>query len=338
MTELTEKEAQNIFNATSSAIRENDVEKLAKLALEPEVKDDSGTPSVEQPDPIQPEDTGKETDTPPLDDKSAEKKEEEESKETPKEELTELEKLQAQLAAVSKENHALKSQAGRVPHIQSRLQELDRKLEEYTKAKASPSSQPSTKIEPEVQAILKGIKETDPELADAVAKAIAKASDAVAEDSHSREFASVKAQHAETLKQYQDAETERFLEMYPNAKEVFASPSFTGWKSKQSRAVQALIASDNADDVAFTFEKYATDMLAEHPELRTKVENQPVVDEAAAKLAAEKAKQVETERQRKKETAANVGSSNATGKVELPVDADALFKKFSEEIRKDRTG
>lgn len=338
MTDLTEKEAQNIFNATSSAIRNNDVEKLASLADLPEVKEDEGAPVAQQPDETQLEEGNKETDTPPLDDESAEKKVEEESKETPKEELTELEKLQAQLAAISKENHSLKSQAGRVPHIQSRLKELDRKLEEFTKAQTSPSSQPSAKIEPEVQAILKGIKETDPELADAVAKAIAKASDAVAEDSHSRSLAIVKAEHAETLKQYQDAETERFLEMYPNAKEVFASPSFTGWKSKQSRAVQALIASDNADDVAFTFEKYAADMLAEHPELREKVKDQPVVDEAAAKLAAEKAKQVETERQRKKETAANVGSPNAAGKVELPVDADALFRKFSEEIRKDRTG
>lgn len=340
MTDLTDKEAQTLFNAASSAIRENDVEKLAALADTPEVTDDTGTPKVEDtPDPltITPDDDNKDnTDTPdPL--TTADQTDEKEKKDDDQKVPTELEKLQAQLAAVSKENHALKSQAGRVPHIQSRLKDLDRRLEELQKVSTSPSSQPSTKITPKVEAILAGIKETDPELAKAVLAAIATASDEVAIDGTSRELAATKAAHAEATQEYQQAEAQRLVEMYPNAKEVFVSPSWAEWKSKQSRAVQSLAGSDSADDVAFAFDKYAQDMLKAHPELATKGTT-PVVDDTAAKLAAEKAKQVETQRQRQKETAANVGSPAGAGKVELPDDAIALFNKFSADIRKERTG
>lgn len=341
MTDLTDKEAQDIFNAASSAIRENDVDKLAKLAEEPEVKVDSGEPKVEDtPEPITPVEDDKEKkedDTDPLVDKTADQKDDDKDKgNTP--EPTELEKLQARLAAVSKENHALKSQAGRVPHIQSRLKDLDRKLEELTKAATSPSSQPSTKITPKVEAILAGIKETDPELAKAMAAAIAAASDEVATDSTSRELESTRAAHAEATQEYQQAEAQRLVEMYPNAKEVFVSPSWAEWKSKQSRAVQTLAGSDSADDVSFAFEKYAADMVKAHPELVVKEPSVPAADDPAVKAAADKAKQVETQRQRQKETAANVGNPAGAGKVELPDDAVALFNKFSDQIRKDRTG
>lgn len=338
-TELTDQEAQKLFNATSAAIRDNDTEKLDNLAVAPttEIKEEVTppvNPPLEKAEDV--DDKDKDT-TPPLDDKTpAEKKDDEENKDTPAEK-TELEKLQETLATLSKENHALRSQAGRVPHVQRRLQELDKKLEELNKAHTSPSSQPSAKVTAKVEEILKGIKETDPELAKAVALAIASATDEVAGDVTSREIASLQSQRETELSQYRDAEAQRFLEMYPNAAEVVKAPSWIEWESKQSPGIRKLCGSDNADDLSYAFEKYAADMVKQHPELAAKVGTPPAPDAAAAE-ASEKAKQVEAERLRKKETAANISSPAGAGKVTLPDDPAALFKKYSEEIRKERTG
>lgn len=339
-TELTEKEAQTLFNATSAAIRDNDPEKLDALAAtQPtEIKEEVTPPVETPPEKADDVDDKEQKETPPLDGKEtpAEKKDEEENKGTTPPEKTELEKLQETLATLSKENHALRSQAGRVPHVQRRLQDLDKKLEELTKAHASPSSQPSAKVTPQVEEILKGIRETDPELAKAVALAIAAATDTVAVDATSREIASLQSQRETELTQYRDAEAQRFLEMYPNAAEVIKAPTWIEWESKQSPGIRKLCGSDNADDLSYAFDKYAADMLKLYPELATKAPV-PVTDATTAE-ATEKAKQVEAERLRKKETTANISSPAGAGKVTMPDDPAALFKKFSEEIRKERTG
>jgi hypothetical protein len=212
--------------------------------------------------------------------------------------------------------------------------EIDQKLEELQKQASSPSNRPSTKIQEKALERLKGISETDPELAKAIADVIADATDEVADGRHDREIETLKLLRDDTSRKYQDYQANRLLEMYPNAMDVFNSPSWTEWEKKQTKGIRALANSDNADDVALAFERYAKDMLDAHPELVEKKEEakpQPPTENTQAA-------QIEKERQRRKESAANVSSPTAAGKVSLPDDPDALFKMYSEQIRKQRLG
>lgn len=338
--ELSPAESQKLFNEISQAVHNSDSVKLSEvMSKQPSeekeiVKDPPDDTSKE--DEEQPDDTDDKTNDDPPDDKAGQDDESKDDKAKDKkdEEPDELTKLKEQLDKLQKENHSLKSNAGRVPQVQRKIHELDKKLEELTKA--SPSSQTSTAIKPKLDELLKGVKSTDPELADAVAAAITQALEGVAQESHTKELENIKLLRDQELIAYQEGETQRLLNMYPNAAEVFKSPSWSEWKKTQPGGIRALCESDNADDVSYAFEKYANDMRAKYPELAKETENKSkdVPDPAAA----ERAKQLEQERQRKKTTAANVDSPNSSGKVKMPDDPDALFKKYADDIRKQRLG
>lgn len=336
---MSELSPQEQFNLISNAIRSDDSTKLSELMkAEAPIEE---APVEEKPveEPAATEDTDdnkqeeKQEETPP-----PEKAEDDASTpEEPKSEPTELEKLKEQLEKLGKENHALRSQAGRVPSIQRRLKDLDAKLEALEKARTSPSSQPSAKIQPKVQEMLKGIESTDPELAKTIADVIAAATNGVAEHTLTAQEEELRKTRDAEYAAYQEAEVSRLLEMYPNAAEVVKSPSWAEWKKEQPEGVVRLATSDNADEVSIAFQMYAEAMRRKYPE-EQKVEEEKAPAAPIPDNKNEQAQQIEAERQRKLKTAAPVGSKNVAGKVELPDDPDALFKKFSEQIRKERLG
>lgn len=339
--DLSREDAERLFNSVSKAVKTNDLVELDSLySNKPEEEEEVETPleeenpEVKEPAEEQPEEAEEEETSPlPEDESEAGKPQKKKEPETPAEQ-TELDKLKEQLESMKKENHALRSQAGRVPHVQKRLRELDKKLEELTKT--SPSSQTSTKIKPKLDGLLEGIKETDPKLADAIAAAISEATNGVDEEIRSREIENLKFIRQQESSSYQAQEAERLLEMYPNAPQVFQSPHWAEWKKKQSDGVVGLAESSNADDVSRAFKMYAEDMQALYPELGKKpAEEAPKVQDPAA---LEKAKKIEEERARKKTTAANVATPSAAGKKSIPDDPEALFKKISEQLAKERRG
>lgn len=343
-TELSDAEAQKLFNEIASA--NGDQAKLDALLATPAATTDvvveGGTPEVETTEEVTTEEnttevtneevTTEEENTPDANKQPENTSEVQNSDEDPK-----LVELRTQLEKLSKENHALKSQAGRVPHVQRKLKELDQKLEELNQKATSPSNHPSAAIQPKVLEKLKGIRETDPELADAIAAAFAEAIPGLANDALSREKETLTLLRQQEAEAYQAAQVDILLERFPNAAEVVASPSWLEWKKQQSEDVLHLAESDHADGVALAFELYARDMKAKYPELNKQAATTAVATKPNEADAA-KAAQIEEERRRKQATAATVGSPNAPGKVSLPDDPEALFKKFSEEIRKQRTG
>lgn len=324
--ELSDKEAQELFNQVSTAIQ--DADKLNELmSTEPE-EEESEEVSTET------EETGtsteEEEETPSNETEEITTEEEEEAQ--PKNELDEL---REQLQKMQKENHALRSQAGRMPHVQRKIKELDAKLEELTQRAASPSNRPSTAINEKVKETLKGIGETDPELAEAIAQAMATAISGQEDHMLARERETLELLRQQEYEQYRSGEVQRLLDMYPNAPEVFTSPSWKQWKSQQTERILALAESDNADEVSYAFKLYADAMVALNPELAAQVSKDTSVDDAANKA---KAAQIEQERKRKQEKSVVVGSPAAQGKVSLPDDPEALFRKYSEEIRKNISG
>lgn len=334
MTDLSREDAERLFNNVSKAVKDNDLEKLDSLypsQAPDELEVEEEQPAVEEPESDSPDDQLQDEEQSPSDETDTD--EDEPQGDAPKVDK-ELAELRAQLDSMKKENHALKSQAGRVPHVQKRLRELDKKLEELQNA--SPSSQTSAKIKPKLDALLEGLKETDSQLADTIAKAIEEATNGVDETARAREIENLTFLRENEARTYQAAEAQRLIEMYPNAPEVFRSPHWSEWKNKQSEGVLALATSSNADDVARAFKLYADDMVAQYPDLSKSAQNTAMKTEDPE--AAAKAKKIEEERARKKQTAANIGSPNAAGKNALPDDPEALFKKFSEQLRKERTG
>lgn len=334
MTNPTEKETEKLFADMSNAIRNQEFDKIDELATSPEEEDNS-TPETHEEVPeheekeTPPETGGEEipagTDQPEQD--------KEEKKETPSEK-SDQEKLAEALALIEKvkqENHNLRSQAGRVPHLQRQVQQIDKKLEELNKHATSPSSRPSTKLTERITPKLAKIKEADPELADVLAELLADATDGVATDLWDAEAQSLQTQRQAVAQEIKEAEVSRLLEMYPNAPEVFQSPSWKSWEAKQTRQTQLMANSDSADDVAWAFEKYAEDMIKLHPELAQKKEGvTPTANDEAARI--------EAERQRKKQTTVVVGSPTPAGRQNKPSDDKALFEDFSKQIRKEITG
>lgn len=329
---LTEKEAQVLFNATSKAIREQDPEKLSVLYADKqppveEVTPVEETPAQEEEPVVKTEDKTEDT---PLD----KAEEPVEKKEPEKEEPSELEILKADLKKLATENHALRSQAGRVPHVQRRIKELDAKLEAITKA--STSTQTSTKIEPQIQEALKGVRATDPELADAIAKAIIKATSEVATDAATKERETITMLRDQSETEYGEYEAQRLLQMYPNAVEVVTSDAWAEWKKAQSPGVVALAQSDNADDVSRAFQMYAADMVAMYPDLAKA--NKAVETPPPIKTESEQANKIEAERKRKQEASVNMNNPTTPTKVASPDDPRALFEQISADIRKARSG
>ena len=329
----TTKEDEKLFAQMSSAIRDQEFDKIDELVTSPE-KEDKSTEEVHEPEVPDAE----EVETSPEDGETeipADKPEEdkEEKKEPPAAEKTDQEKLTEALALLDKvkqENHNLRSQAGRVPHLQRQVQQIDKKLEELKEQATSPSSRPSTKLTERITPKLAKIKDADPELADVLAELLADATDGVATDLRDAETQSLQNQRKAVEQEIREAEVARLLEMYPNAEQVFKSPSWKTWEAEQSSQIRALANSDNANDVAFAFERYAEDMIKLHPELSKKAEQeQPNNDDAA---------RIEAERLRKKQTTVVVGSPTPAGRQQKPENDEVLFKQFSEQIRKEITG
>lgn len=338
--ELSDTDAQKLFNQISTA--GGDPLKLDELMKTP---DEGGNPDPTPPDPIPTDPV-----TPPVDGGDGSNPEGGDGGNTGQEgnppvvegqpegttpeggnggEPDDIAKLREQLEKLGKENHALKSQAGRVPHVQRRLKELEERLEALNKT--SPANHPSATIQPKVLEQLKGIRESDPELADAIAKAIEQATSGLAAEDVHRQREVLELQRNQELASYQADQINLLLEMVPNAKEVVASPQWSEWKNAQSADIVRLAESDDANSVALAMRIYGDDMRVKYPQLAAPVQKTDPAkpsDEDAAKAA-----KIEQERIARQQAASKVNASNVTPQGGLPDDPEALFKKYYTDIR-----
>lgn len=341
--ELSDAEAQKLFAEISGA--GDDRLKLDELLATPEDDD------VVKPDPIVEDKPDEEEDKPdenPTDDANKgadddegkdppDKKPEDDDDKKEDDEDPKIKELRDQLKKLGDENHALKSQAGRVPSMQRKLTDFDKKLEELNKRLSSPSSRPSATIQPKVLEKLKGIRETDPELADAIASAFEVANDGVDTEALNRERATLELLREQQVAEHREEQVNLLLSWYPNAAEVVNSASWAEWKKEQPAEIIGLAQSDNARAVATAFKLYAEAMQEKYPDL---VAKQPTAKQASSpnNAEADKAAQIEEERKRRKETSVNTGTPQAPGKVKSPEDPEALFQKLYAEALKARTG
>lgn len=347
-TELSEKEANKLFMEISGALKDGDTTKVDELFVNSTVEDEPQPVDGEDDSALSEEDStpnaeaeDEEVDAGDNSDEEVDPPEGADDNPADEDGKDELAALKAQIAELKKERekadreiHHFRSQAGRMKAISRDMKKYDERLEELQRQLASPSNRPSAAVLGKVKEKFKSIEDIDPELASILESALGDALVGIETDNLNREKETISLLRQREIEDYETAEADRLLQMYPNAAEVFNSPAWKEWKQEQPKGIVALAESSSADEVATAFRLYSDAMLAKYPELATGGTKRD--DTPAQKQPDPKATQIEAERKRKREGAANVSSPNAQGKVGLPDDPNALFNKYYEQIRKQR--
>lgn len=317
---MTTPTDNDLFQQISKAMQEDDGAKLSSI-LAQESPEEQEQPEEEVPAEEPEVETPEVDEDKPSDEDGKEQEQDVEDKDP-------LTVLREELAALKKQQQALSSQAGRVPNLQKQLAQYDRQLAELKKDATSVKT--SEKIKPELDELLKDLDETDPVLAKTMRDALGKALNEVDTGTTAREIARIESLRESDYAEYVEAEKSRLLERYPNVGQVFKSDSWQAWKKEQPKHILELAGSDSADAVGMALELYRKDMVTRYPELAAKTEEKPVVDE--------RAQQIEESRKKQKQNAANLESGKPPAQSKGPVDEAALFKQFSEDIRKEIRG
>jgi len=168
-----------------------------------------------------------------------------------------VESLKKQLEEARNVDHRLKSDAGRVPGLQRKLAELDKKLQEMAERSAATNENgddaSNDAFDNEHLAI---IRETDPTLAAAIQKSISSAM-------RSAQRSSVDAARVvtETFRQEEEEASLRYewdilVHEAPEAPEIFRSPEWDEWKQTISPSMRQMAESAVADDVLIAIDRF----------------------------------------------------------------------------------
>ena len=240
---------------------------------------------------------------------------------------------------LQRELHRLRSDAGRVPYLQRRMQELERELR-ASKARDSQSTATADAVSTEgveIPAHLKKkydqIRETDPDLADTLEEtaklqiAFARQQGAVAVEQ------SLQAQQEEEDRKFFMEQKSKLLSMIPDAERVFAMPEWKQWKESLTPGRRALASSAYADEMAQAIYAFAADYQAARGQ---PVIQQPTQATPAAAPAATPENPVQQARERKVATAVTAPTPAARTAVEF--DESQYFREMYDKLYKERYG
>lgn len=328
-----------LFNDVSQAMREDDSSKLSELLAQESPQEEEHPEEEEHTEEASTEE-----------DQSAETTEEESTTEQEeKEDNTQsatadsqtddkYDRLIKEIAELKKATHSMSSQAGRVPSLQKRLAEYDKRLAELTKTTKARTTE---KVKPQIDEALKDLEDTDPVLASTIRKVMEQALTGVDKEVQNAELQQLRTLRDAEYQNYIEEQKTALLSKYPNAMDVFSSKHWKEWKQSQPEHIFNLANSDNADAVSMALDLYRRDMLAKYPELN-KQQAQTVAATSAGVTAGDenvqKAAKIEEERKQRQATAANVSSGKVAPNKKAPSDPETLFKQYSETIRKELLG
>jgi hypothetical protein len=251
---MTKDVEQQFYDEVSKAIHAQDSGTLSTLIEFDETKKETET-DPKQEDPVadqgqegleKPVETSEPSDEPRSTD-SAESDNDEDT----------VESLKRQLEEARNVDHRLKSDAGRVPGLQRKLAELDKKLQEMAEKSAATNENgddaSGDAIDNEHLAI---IRETDPTLAAAIEKSISSAL-------KSAKRSSVDAARVvtETFRQEEEEASLRhewnvLVQEAPEAPEIFRSKEWDEWKQNITPSMRLLAESAVADDVLIAIDRF----------------------------------------------------------------------------------
>lgn len=184
--------------------------------------------------------------------------------------------LKQQLEEAKQLEHKHKSDAGRVPGLQRKLAELDKKLAELSAPNRVASSEEDAALLN--TDALRVLEATDPELAKAIRDSMRQVYDATTREniSRTREVTNtfMQAQHEEQLQ----SEMNKLLAVVPNAPDVFQSQEWHSWVDSRSPGMRGLATSDYADEVLIALREFSNSfgmpsVIASKPTISAPAEN-----------------------------------------------------------------
>lgn len=237
---------------------------------------------------------------------------------------------QEELARLRQVDLKYRAESGRVPYLQRKLAELEKKLPKENPAAKSPVESKEQVIDDkELQEALAQIEEVDPVTAKAFKLLHQKTEGSV------RKTQSIFEQRDEEA--LLQREYSKLVQVAPQAPQVFQLPEWQMWKEEQTPGVREAASSAYADDVLFAMEKFARDMRIKYPELANPpATNSPVKEEKVEDATAVDPKQAAIVEQRTRRLAATNPTSNAPApqKKEEPADPEALFAELYKQVQK----
>jgi hypothetical protein len=302
---MTKDVNEQFFEEVSAAMEKNDRESMQTLmgaVEEEEVKEPNQEVAAEEID-VETDGTIDE----PVDKTRTEEESEEDEDETTK--------LKRELEEARTAQHRLKSDAGRVPGLQRKLAELDKKLQTMAEHSAKPDSDAegdaslADAFDNEHFAL---IRETDPTLAAALQATFNRMVTSTKKQSveAAREVTNTFREVEEQEDRYR--EFDKLVSVVPEAPEIFKSPEWTQYKDTLTPNQRQLAESGYAEDVVLAIERF-------------NIYTGKVPSKQAANVSEERARKL---------TAKVPGSSAASPAQRQETDPEAYFKKIFEEQRK----
>jgi hypothetical protein len=243
-----------------------------------------------------------------------------------------------EIEELRRELHRYKSDAGRVPHMQRRMAELERELR-ANKAR-NPDNPNGVKPTPDVSSIeldeetknqIEELRSVDPVAAKTMER-VAKAAIAAAAARSTTAFETY-------VSEEQKADDERFYieqksilgQMIPQADQIFATPEWQAWKQSLSPGRRAMAESAYADEVAQAIYAFAADMQ------RYQAQQQGTPTHQAAptpNTPVPNVEESEVHKARQKKVARAAGVPNTAAKKDAPLDEQAYFEQMYGDIAK----
>lgn len=242
-----------------------------------------------------------------------------------------------ELARLKRELHILKSDAGRVPYMQRRLQELERELRtnklSSPAAKAAPATDGSTPeaaynaLPEKVRKRIDALREIDPDMADTLQEMAEALSSENTTRINEATTTLVEAEREKEEGQFLDTQYALLTQEIPYAPQVFQSPEWKEWKSTLSPARLQMAESIYADEAKVAIGAFVYDMQAKYGGNQQQQAAPPVEQ-------TEDGSKVKEQRDRK--LAASTNSKSVAGKrTKAEDDEAALFSEFSKQIREE---
>lgn len=237
--------------------------------------------------------------------------------------------------SLKRELHKLKSDAGRVPHMQSRMKELERELREVKLSRSvgvidptDPEKIKAVEVPANLKKKIEDLRDVDPALADLL-EDMTKALRSETQETAGRLVSTI----TETEREYdeqrvvEDQYTQLVSEV-PWAPQAFKSQEWKQWKDNLTPGRRAMAESMYADDVKIALNAFAQDMQARQGNATsvTQVPTPHVVDEEAERI--------KQNRERKLSTSTAVKGTAAKSSTP-PLDEEALFREAFERTQKE---
>lgn len=268
------KNQENAFYDLQKAISENDYSKIDELMKAPE---EAPAAAETQTEVVETTETQEDTTASPVAEttETGQSNPESQVTEVQTDQTTvpvdELAALKKQLEAATAQIHRYKSDAGRVPSLQKRLAELEKRVTPEKDGSTPGSTKPDA-LNDDDKRVLDSLRQNDPVLADHIEQLTAnlkKENGNLRQQFEERLRTADKEEYETIVAELERIEFDRLAEMVPQVDlpTVFSSPQWQQWKRGLRPSDRAYAESSNADEVFAAIQWFGQAMQAAHPQI-----------------------------------------------------------------------